>query len=89
MPQSAAIGIVGDYNPDYVTHRMTTDALESVPAPLPCEWLPTAALRESAAEHLSRFSGLLVAPGSPYVNMEGALKAIRFARESGMPLTGT
>lgn len=89
MPESAVIGIVGDYNPSYETHRMTADALESVPAPLPFEWVPTAALQEDAAERLSRFSGLLIAPGSPYVSMEGALRAIRFARESGVPLTGT
>lgn len=89
MPENAVIGIVGDYNPGYPTHRMTTDALRSVPVPLPFEWVPTTALQEDAPERLSRFCGLLIAPGSPYADMEGALRAIRHARVSGVPLTGT
>ncbi len=35
------------------------------------------------------FQGLLVAPGSPYESMEGALAAIRVARSRGVPLLGT
>ena len=35
-----------------------------------------------ARRALWRYSGFLIAPGSPYRNMQGALTAIRFARES-------
>ena len=35
------------------------------------------------------YAGLLIAPGSPYRSMGGALKAIRVAREQGVPLLGT
>ncbi|MDA8345784.1 MAG: hypothetical protein M0Z66_09910 [Thermaerobacter sp.] len=87
--RSAVIGIVGDYSPSYSTHRMTIDALGHVPSPLPFEWVPTATLKEDVSERLSRYAGLLIAPGSPYVSMDGALRAIRFARERRVPLTGT
>jgi CTP synthase (UTP-ammonia lyase) len=35
------------------------------------------------------FDGLWCVPGSPYASMEGALNAIRQARESGLPFLGT
>src|SRR4029079_14164917 len=38
---------------------------------------------------LARYAGLLIAPGSPYRSMAGALAAIRYAREQGVPLLGT
>ena len=87
--RGAIIGIIGDYNPKYPTHVATNDAFTHVAAPLPFEWVPTATLQEDAADRLSRFAGLLIAPGSPYENMDGALRAIQFARERKVPLTGT
>jgi CTP synthase (UTP-ammonia lyase) len=30
-----------------------------------------------------------IAPASPYRSMDGALRAIRYARERGVPLVGT
>lgn len=36
-----------------------------------------------------RFSGIWVAPGSPYKNMDQALWAIRYARENGVACFGT
>jgi CTP synthase (UTP-ammonia lyase) len=41
------------------------------------------------AEQLKEFVGFLIAPGSPYRSMQGALRVIRFARETGIPLLGT
>jgi len=38
---------------------------------------------------LAGYDGLFISPGSPYVSMEGALEAIRYARERGVPLVGT
>ena len=42
-----------------------------------------------AATRVSGFSGLWCVPASPYRSMEGALLAIRYARESGVPFLGT
>ena len=42
-----------------------------------------------AATRVFGFSGLWCVPTSPYRSMEGALLAIRYARESGVPFLGT
>jgi CTP synthase (UTP-ammonia lyase) len=38
---------------------------------------------------LGEFTGMWVVPASPYANPEGVLRAIRHARESGLPFLGT
>ena len=59
------IGIVGDRNPESVTHRATENALATLPDPLPFEWLPTETLaRGEAGERLAACAGLLIAPGA-------------------------
>ena len=53
-------------------------------------WLNTASLTKSAAgKLLEPFDGIWCVPGSPYRSMEGALRAIRFAREQRRPFLGT
>jgi CTP synthase (UTP-ammonia lyase) len=53
------------------------------------EWVPTNGIVRPSCESLQRFDGLWIAPGSPYVDMDGTLAAIRYARERGVPLVGT
>jgi CTP synthase (UTP-ammonia lyase) len=86
MP-TAAVGIVGDFNPQNVTHRYTNDALGHLK--LPFEWVPTDQVPEAAERRLGGYAGLWIAPASPYRSMDGALAAIRYARERGVPLVGT
>jgi len=81
------IAVVGDLNLANPTHRFTNSALEYVG--LPFEWLPTDAIGDRADERLARYAGLWIAPASPYRSMDGALSAIRYARERGVPLVGT
>lgn len=81
------IGIIGDYNPNNATHQFTNAAFEM--PDLRFEWIPTDAITDEGLEHLSAYAGLLIAPSSPYRNMDGALRAIRFSRERGVPLLGT
>ena len=82
------VGIVGDFNPRNPTHQATNEGLAH--AGLPFEWVPTEEVVPSRApERLDGCAGLLIAPASPYVSMDGALAAIRFARERGVPLVGT
>jgi CTP synthase (UTP-ammonia lyase) len=81
------LAVVGDYGPERVTHRATQEAL--VAAGVAFEWLATEDAAAATDGELERYAGFLVAPGSPYASMDGALRAIRVARERGIPLLGT
>lgn len=84
------IAVVGDYGAERPTHKATQQALEhAVRPPLRFEWLATETAAEMDGSELASYAGLLVAPGSPYLNMDGALKAIRVAREREVPMLGT
>jgi CTP synthase (UTP-ammonia lyase) len=94
MQKALTVGIIGDYNPASRYHLATDEALQHAAAALSAgvavTWLPTAGLEgERCAETLAQFDALWCAPGSPYASMEGALHAIRFARERGRPFVGT
>jgi CTP synthase (UTP-ammonia lyase) len=84
---SAAVGVVGDFNPENPTHLFTNRALGRIG--LRFEWVPTETIENVPERQLSAYRGLWIAPASPYRNMEGALAAIRYARERGVPLVGT
>jgi CTP synthase (UTP-ammonia lyase) len=84
---SARIAIVGDFNPRNKTHVATSEALTHVG--LPFEWVDTDRVGPDPASRLAAYAGLWIAPASPYRDMEGALRAVRYARERGVPLVGT
>jgi CTP synthase (UTP-ammonia lyase) len=86
MTGSPRIAIVGDYAEANETHR-ATDA-ELAAAGVEFAWVPTPAVGDPSRS-LADFDGLLISPGSPYASMDGALAAIRHARERGVPLVGT
>jgi CTP synthase (UTP-ammonia lyase) len=82
------VGIVGDFAPDNHTHQATAAGLAH--AGVPFEWVPTTEVPPDGPEHrLASYDGIFIAPSSPYRSMEGALAAIRLARERGVPLVGT
>jgi CTP synthase (UTP-ammonia lyase) len=81
------IGVVGDFSPSNPTHRLTNEALTRIG--LDIEWIPTESVGDDPPARLIRCAGLWIAPGSPYRSMEGALNAVRYARERGVPLVGT
>ena len=83
IPRIAIIGDRSDRNP---THVATTTELEAAGAQP--TWVLTTAVGDPAAT-LAGFDGVFVSPGSPYADMQGALRAIRHARERGIPLIGT
>ena len=96
MGQPLRIGIIGDHDPDRLSHAATERALDhaakALSLALDCVWLPTPWLdcaRGEVALRLDPFDGLWCAPGSPYESMAGALAAIRYAREAGRPFIGT
>lgn len=84
------IGLIGEYNPAVIAHRAINAALPMVAAELGLEldarWLPTDLLDDS---QLATLDGIWCVPGSPYRSLGGALRAIRFAREHGVPFLGT
>jgi len=84
------IAIVGEFDPQKSTHVATEAALaharEHLHADVQAQWIRTDALDAGVAE---RFSGFLIAPGSPYADAEKTLAVIRFAREHGVPCLGT
>ena len=82
------VGIVGDFNPDNHTHQATNAGLAH--AGVRFEWVPTPEVRpERPEDRLGHDDGISVDPSSLYWIMEGALAAIRLARERGVPLVGT
>ena len=87
------IGLIGDYNPSVRAHVAIPKALALAAESLACEvepvWLPTPSLQPPVPPQLTRFDALWCVPASPYTNMDGALAAIRFAREKGIPFLGT
>ena len=94
MDRTLKIGIIGEYDPNSRYHRATEEALghvanelSALPTP---SWISTGLLTDDSADTILRpFDALWCAPGSPYKSMDGALRAIRFAREQRRPFIGT
>jgi CTP synthase (UTP-ammonia lyase) len=81
------VAVVGDYNPRNPTHTATDAALAHVG--LGIEWIGTDQVGADPAARLGSYAGLWIAPASPYRDLDGALAAVRHARERGVPLVGT
>jgi CTP synthase (UTP-ammonia lyase) len=94
MNQTLTVGIAGDWNESFPSHRATNEALEhaarAMSVLVEVRWLPTPSLAAVGGEAMLRqVDTLWCAPGSPYQSMDGAFHAIRFAREEGRPFIGT
>jgi CTP synthase (UTP-ammonia lyase) len=85
-----SIAIIGEYDPTFPPHVATNAAIEHSRSAsgldVHCSWVSTEEIDGTLFE---RFSGIWVAPGSPYKDMDQALWAIRYARENGVPCFGT
>jgi len=94
MNRPLRVGIVGDFDPSLRSHTATNEALahasSALSVTLDSSWLPTQELDDEFSETtLNQFDALWCSPGSPYKNMNGALRSIRFAREKDLPFIGT
>jgi CTP synthase (UTP-ammonia lyase) len=88
------IAVIGDFKPDNPSHLATNEAIrhcsEAAKLNTRAEWIGTEEiLKRGTRNQLEEFGGLWIAPASPYKSMEGALLAIRTARERSIPLLGT
>src|ERR1017187_3715784 len=87
------IALVGDQNPNVKAHVAIPKALalaaDSIRSTVKETWINTTVLDHDPESHLRGFHGIWCVPGSPYASMEGALHAIRFARERKVPFLGT
>lgn len=85
------IGIIGDYD-GRVSHLSTEEALKhsakKLAVSIEYQWMPTITFDHSVPD-LKKYDGLWCAPGSPYKSMNGAINAIKYARENNIPFIGT
>lgn len=86
------IALVGDYSADVPAHQAIPRAFaliaEETGQQIAWRWVGTTEIRD-AARDLADFSAVWVVPASPYRSMNGALAAIRWARETQRPFLGT
>lgn len=92
MSQTFRVALVGDYDPSVPAHQAIPLALQLASdhhhLTLQWDWLHTSQI-EDAGRALRGYDGIWCVPASPYANTEGALAAIRFAREESKPFLGT
>jgi len=85
-----SIALLGEYTPTFPPHISTNEAIERarnlLDVELTADWISTGNIDPKLFE---QYSGIWVAPGSPYKNMELTLWAIRYARENKIPCFGT
>jgi len=85
------IGLIGDRDNAVPAHRAIPIALERAAADASLrvrhEWVPTETIASSS--RVEEFDGLWCVPASPYRSMQGALLAIRHARERRVPFLAT
>ena len=94
MSKKIRMGIVADHDPNSPYHTATTHSIlhaaEALAISAEPVWIETDSLdSEEGAAQLRDCNGIWCGPGSPYRSMEGALRAIRFARENDTPFIGT
>lgn len=91
MSQQVRLAIIGDHNPAIVAHQAIPLALnlaaQTFDLDIHTTWLNTDTI--DAQRSLEEFDAFWCVPGSPYQSTEGALHAIRYAREQQKPFLGT
>ena len=90
-PTALHLALIGDYDPQVTAHQAIPIVLQQASAQLGlmihAQWLATDTLLD--AQSLQPFDGFWCVPASPYRDIDGALRAIRFAREQRRPFLGT
>ncbi|MER7769988.1 hypothetical protein [Kitasatospora sp. NPDC096140] len=85
------VALVGDRSPAVRSHARIPGLLDALAEHdhlvLDAYWIPTE--DAAAAGALDGFDAVWLLPGSPYRSEEGAVAAVRTARERGIPFLGT
>ena len=93
MERRISVCVIGDFDPEFAPHPATDSALRhsaaALGATVDVPWHATDALLDSDLAQVRVDDALWCAPGSPYKSLDGALRAVRFAREADVPLLGT
>jgi CTP synthase (UTP-ammonia lyase) len=84
------IAIVGDYDPNNLTHCATSEALshaaEKLGVLLNLDWIGTD--EPILLDRVRTCQAILIAPGSPYRNLSAVLEVIQDGRERNIPVLG-
>lgn len=92
MTNRLEIAVIGEFDGGYGPHLATDAAIAHSAAALGLDaavtWLDTGELAEDLGAARTA-DALWCAPGSPYRSLAGALAALRFGREHGVPTLGT
>ena len=88
MP-TATIALVGDRSPSVRAHARIPRIVEALRRRDDLVLDPYWIASEDAHAGLEGFDAVWVVPGSPYRDPDGALAAVRTARERGLPFLGT
>lgn len=87
---TARIALVGDRSANVRAHARIPSIIDALltreSIALDPYWVATP---DAADCDLTGFDAIWLAPGSPYASAEGALRAVRTAREYGIPFLGT
>lgn len=85
------IALVGDYNADVLAHQAIPLAIDDAAAvlntPTQYDWLATRTIRNE--DDLAGYDAIWLVPASPYDSLEGAITAVRYARQNAIPFLGT
>jgi len=87
------IGLIGEWKQEVKAHVAIPQALELAARDLACqfeaEWLTTLQLTQDVEQQLVAYHALWFVPNTPYASMDGALGALKYAREHRIPTLGT
>ncbi len=86
------IAILGDFNPVHSTLHALNDSTRSMKKvfleELQFDWIGTDLFNTSVVFGKNLYSGLWIAPGSPYKDMQNVLDAITYTRTHALPTFG-
>src|SRR4029453_15507318 len=92
VARTLTVALVGDFNSSVVAHQAIPKALHLAGTQQSVEvepvWVHTTTITHVDAQ-FAGFDDIWCVPASPYANTMGALAAIRYARERGLPFLGT
>ena len=87
------LAIIGEHDPTFEPHQAVDGNVAQVATALAIDvqatWISTEIIAAEGTGPLVNYDAVWISPGSPYRNFDGALTAIRYAREREVPLLGT